>query len=180
MCPSANHRGNRATSKRSGPETLAGPLRAWMLPRSGQKAHAMQTKQIAGVGGSPRGTFRALPVQAYFHPWRSQVAANARLLLFRLPLCLRFTHLLCMFCALRERGPGSFRSATTFAYMIERCRVRIGTRLCGARAKELEARASYHLAAHLYSGWLSVASSGWPASSADLRFTALILPRLSC
>jgi len=37
----------RAAQAKSGPGTSAGPLRAWLLPRSWKKAHAMQFKQTA-------------------------------------------------------------------------------------------------------------------------------------
>lgn len=45
-----------------------------------------------------------------------------------------------VFRSLGKRNPGSFGPAATLSHMVERCRFRVGTGLCGARTKELKAR----------------------------------------
>ena len=41
-----------------------------------------------------------------------------------------------------ERRPSGFGTQATLAHMVERCRVRFGTRLGGARSKEVEVGAA--------------------------------------
>jgi hypothetical protein len=81
--------------------------------------------------------------------------------------------------AVGERDPRRFRPAATFAHMLERRRLPLGPRLGDAGEEEAELSAGQAYSA----GWSfagSAAASGCVAFSADLRLTALVLPRLSC
>ena len=96
------------------------------------------------------------------------------------PLCLR-----------RKCAPGRLGTAATLAHVIKRCRFKLIPRLLGTSKVELKSRASDDGCRHYSASWPFVASA-WsvegsslvgsvPAdSSADFKFTALILPRLSC
>lgn len=100
---------------------------------------------------------------------------------FRLAHCRR------AFRPVSKRRPSRFGPAATLAHMLERCRVRLRPRLVGTGEQEFQVRTSDDRCGQDYSacrfsagGTSASVVSGCVDSSADFRFTALILPRLSC
>lgn len=91
------------------------------------------------------------------------------------------------FRSVRKRRPCGFGPAATIAHVLERRRICIRPRFIGAGKQEFQVRGSNdrrgqdYSACNLFAGSTSASAvSGCGESSADLRFTALILPRLSC
>jgi len=95
---------------------------------------------------------------------------------FRLSQYLGGLHPFGMLGAVGERLPRGFRPAATLAHMVERCPFRLDPRLFGAGEEELQGRIADDRSGQAY----SASFDGAAASSADFRFTALVLPRLSC
>lgn len=69
----------------------------------------------------------------------------------------------------------------TFAHVVERRRLRLYPRVFSAGEEKFETRIANNWSGQAYSaGWSFAGSEAPVASSADLRLTALIFPRLSC
>jgi len=101
-----------------------------------------------------------------------------------LALAQRFglAQLLAAFSAVGERLPRCLGPAATLAHMVERCRIRLTAGLLGTGEEELQVRIADDWPGQIYSAWSSDSAAllSCAASSAGFRFTAAILPRLSC